>query len=417
MSERILCVDDDPNILQAYQRALRKRFQIEIALGGEEALAAVINQGPYAVVVADMQMPGMNGVELLKKVKKHAPDTVRMMLTGNADQQTALEAVNEGHIFRFMTKPCPPETFAKVLDAGITQYRLITAEKELLSKTVGGSIKMLTDVLAMVQPTAFGRASRVQRLVRQLCEELNAPHAWQIAIAAMLSQVGCVAVPEETLNKVYGGRELSQAESEAFRAHPKAGQDLLANIPRLEEVAEIIGYQEKLYDGGGFPADYRSGEKIPLGSRILKVALDWDALVSGGMNHEMALAEILDRRGWYDPAVVTALARVLEITAAHVIREVKISDLAEGMILARDIRSTRGTLLCARGQELTSAMWLRLRNYAINVGIVDAIKIFVPIEMADQFAKQDSVTIGEWEQMPRISPQGRHGERGGNDAS
>src|SRR3972149_11542699 len=91
-SERILCVDDDPNILQAYQRALRKRFHIEIALGGEEALAAVIHQGPYAVVVSDMRMPGMNGVELLKMVREHAPDTVRMMLTGNADQQTALDA-------------------------------------------------------------------------------------------------------------------------------------------------------------------------------------------------------------------------------------------------------------------------------------------------------------------------------------
>lgn len=387
MTERILCVDDDPNILEAYQRALRKQFHIDSALGGEEALAALGNQEPYAVVVADMQMPGMNGVQLLAKVRQHAPDTVRMMLTGNADQQTALQAVNDGHIFRFMTKPCPPEEFAKVLEAGIAQYRLITAEKELLSKTVGGSLKMLTDVLTMIRPIAFGRASRVQRLVRQLCEELNARHAWQIPIAAMLSQVGCVAVPEETLNKVYGGRELSEAESEAFRTHPKAGQELIANIPRLEKVAEIIGYQEKLYDGSGYPADYRSGDEIPLGSRILKVALDWDALVSDGMSHEMALAEILDRKGWYDPAVVTALARVLEITAAHVIREVKSSDLADGMILARDIRSGRGTLLCAKGQELTSAMRLRLRNYGVNVGIADAIKIFVPIDMADQFGE------------------------------
>ena len=106
MTTRILCVDDDSNILLGYQRALRKQFQIEVALGGEEGLAAVRNQGPYAVIVADMRMPGMDGVELLAKVREIAPDTVRMMLTGNADQQTALEAVNQGHIFRFMTKPC-----------------------------------------------------------------------------------------------------------------------------------------------------------------------------------------------------------------------------------------------------------------------------------------------------------------------
>ena len=106
MTTRVLCVDDDSNILLGYQRALRKQFQIEVALGGAEGLAAVRNRGPYAVIVADMRMPDMNGVELLAQVREIAPDTVRMMLTGNADQQTALVAVNQGHIFRFMTKPC-----------------------------------------------------------------------------------------------------------------------------------------------------------------------------------------------------------------------------------------------------------------------------------------------------------------------
>ena len=151
MNERILCVDDDPSVLQAYQRSLRKRYTIEPALGGDEAIAAVASQGPYAVVVCDMRMPGMNGVQTLAKIREIAPDTVRMMLTGNADQQTALEAVNEGRIFRFMNKPCPPEVFAAALDAGLEQYRLITAEKELLSKTLSGSVKLLTDVLGTGQ--------------------------------------------------------------------------------------------------------------------------------------------------------------------------------------------------------------------------------------------------------------------------
>jgi len=118
MNESILCVDDEPCVLQAYQRALRKHFIIEVAFGGEEALKTIAQKGPYAVIVADMRMPGMNGIQLLVKTREIAPHTVRMMLTGNADQQTALDAVNEGHIFRFMTKPCPPELFAKALEAG-----------------------------------------------------------------------------------------------------------------------------------------------------------------------------------------------------------------------------------------------------------------------------------------------------------
>src|SRR6185369_9959485 len=129
MSKKILCVDDDPNILEGFQRNLRKRFSIDIALGGDPALALIAKQGPYAVIVADMQMPGMNGVEFLVKAREKTPQTVRIMLTGNADQQTAVEAVNQGHVFQFLNKPCPPEMLAGALENGLRQYQLITAEK------------------------------------------------------------------------------------------------------------------------------------------------------------------------------------------------------------------------------------------------------------------------------------------------
>ncbi len=376
MTERILCIDDDPNILQAYQRALRKRFHIEPALGGEEALEAVRHQGPYAVVVADMRMPGLSGVEVLAQVKEIAPDTVRMMLTGNADQQTALEAVNRGHVFRFMTKPCPPDEFAQFLEAGIEQYRLIRAERDLMSKTLGGCIKVLTDVLAAVNPAAFGRASRVARLVNDIAVELGVEDGWRMRIAAMLSQVGCVSVPEETLAKVFRGQELSRIEAEQYAAYPALGREMLENIPRLEPVAEIIGYQEHPYEGTG-PDDPMHGEQIPLGSRVLKVALDFDALVHGGYSEDMAMARMHDRHGLYDPRVVETLGKVLRIEQTCVIRQVKVSQLADGMFLADDVRTMQGTLLCAKGQEMTASMRARLRNYVANVGLSAPIKVFV----------------------------------------
>src|SRR5438876_3981097 len=102
MSKKILCVDDEPNILQAYQRSLRKQFAIDTALGGAQALELIASQGPYAVIVADMQMPGMNGIEFLIQAAQKTPDTVRIMLTGNADQKTAVEAGNKGHVFQFL---------------------------------------------------------------------------------------------------------------------------------------------------------------------------------------------------------------------------------------------------------------------------------------------------------------------------
>jgi len=386
MNERVLCVDDDPNILQAYQRALRKRLNIETALGGEEALAAIVNQGPYAVVVADMRMPGMNGVQLLAKVKEIAPDTVRMMLTGNADQQTALEAVNKGQIFRFMTKPCSPEDLDKVLKAGIAQYRLITAERELLSKTLSGSVKVLTDILSLASPIAFGRASRVRRLAGQLASQLRLDNSWQVEIGAMLSQVGCVAVPEEILEKAYQGKELSRKELDAFEAYPLVGRELISHVPRLEGVAEVIAYQNQRFDGGGFPTDGKLGEALPAGSRVLKVALDFDALASSGTANDLAIAEMNARKGWYDPAVFDALKETLAITEVQVVREVRVHDLIDGAIVANDVLSLKGTLLCAKGQEVTQSLRARLKNYIANIGIQGAIKIMVPKEVADRDA-------------------------------
>ena len=144
MPAKILFVDDDELLLQTYQRHLRKLYDAEVALGAEEALAAVADRGPFAVIVSDMRMPGMNGIQLLAKVREIVPDTVRMMLSGHGDLNSAIEAVNEGNVFRFLTKPCSQATLLKALDAGLAQYRLVTAERELLSETLSGSLKVLS---------------------------------------------------------------------------------------------------------------------------------------------------------------------------------------------------------------------------------------------------------------------------------
>ena len=127
MSDKILFVDDDANILDAYKRQLKRQFQVETAQGGEEGLNAVRNSGPYAVVVSDLRMPGMDGNQFLAQVKEAAPETVRMMLTGFADLKTAMDAINRGNIFRLLTKPCAKEVLGEALSDGIEQYKKISA--------------------------------------------------------------------------------------------------------------------------------------------------------------------------------------------------------------------------------------------------------------------------------------------------
>src|SRR5687767_13631263 len=175
---KILFVDDDPNVLAGLQRTLRKQFTFDTALSGLEALEMIQACGPYAVIVADMRMPGMEGIELLERVRERAPDTVRLMLTGNADQQTAVDAVNRGQVFRFLNKPCGPETLVPALETSLHHYELVRVERELLEGTLTGSVKVLADVLGMVAPDALGRGQRLRGLMRRFAQMAGAGPEW-----------------------------------------------------------------------------------------------------------------------------------------------------------------------------------------------------------------------------------------------
>lgn len=383
MPDKILCVDDDPNILEGYKRQLRKGFELTTALGPEQGLQLVTEQGPFAVVVSDLNMPGMNGIEFLAQVRTRDPDTVRMLLTGNAELQTTIDAINQGHIFRFLTKPCAPETLADALRAGLVQHHLITAERELLDHTLSGSIKVLSEVLALVNPEAFGRSARITRYVESIAENLEVSELWSIRTAAMLSQIGCVILPEPVLKKVYGGESLTEEESQLFNQHPFVACDLIAKIPRMKHVAEIIKFQDAYYDGAGTSGDAHKGKTIPMEARILKVALDFDALESAGKSKAEAFGEMKQRKGWYDPSVVDALKSAFAKEIKYEVKTTVVADLREGMILGEDIRSSQQVLLASKGQQVTESMMLRLQSFRKSTGVREPFTVLIPIKTDD----------------------------------
>lgn len=379
MGEKILFVDDEINILAGFKRQLRKEFAMETALGPEEGLRVLKERGPFAVVVSDLRMPVMDGIEFLANVRKMYPDTVRMVLSGHADLQTAIKAVNEGNIFRFLTKPCHSDTLAKVLTAGITQYRLISAEKELLERTLKGSIKVMTELLSLANPEAFGRSSRIKRYVAQVAKFMGITDSWRLETAAMLSQVGFVILPQETLNKLYRGETLEGEEKELFDRHPVITADLLRNIPRLEEVAKIIQYQEKYFDGTGTPRDEIRGEEIPLGARILKAVLDLDMLNAAGASKKEGLARLGKREGLYDPKVLHAIEMALGVKQRYEVVSLGVAKLKGGMILGEDVTTEQGKLLISKGQEVSRPLIERLKNVAELARIKEPFRVFVPM--------------------------------------
>lgn len=382
---RVLCVDDEPQVLDGLATLLGRPFEVVTAKSAAEALNIVRHEKPFAVVLSDMLMPETDGAAFLEKVQEVSADSVRLLLTGRSDLDTAIRAVNRGRIFRFLTKPCPPEELRDAVAAAAEQYRLITAERDLLEQTLRGSINVLTEMLALTNPLAFSRAQRVQRLVRHMLPRFDKEQAWELDVTAMLSQIGLVTVPSELLEKVDHGLTLTPAEKQVYQRYPQVGKDIIGRIPRLETVAESIGLQHTRLD------QYRSNgtqREMPLGARILKAVIDFEERAAAGLDPRAVLREMHGRRGWYDSQVLEALGEAVEhLDQGTVRRELSLSELSSGMILNQAVKTEKGVLLIEKGQELTFSHLLRLLNFSKFEKIREPISVLVPSNLRARMAR------------------------------
>jgi len=383
--KRVLFVDDDPDILALFERQFRKQFVMEVALGAAEGLAALKSGRKFGVVVSDMTMPEMNGVEFLRQARQISPDTVRLMLSGNGDQATAVAAVNEGCVFKFLSKPCHPQALAGAIEAALSQYALIVGERELLEKTLNGCVQVLLEIISLIDPQGFGSAKAFRECALAIAKVLSVERLWEIEVSAMLSLIGKVAIPPEVVLKARLGRNLTEAERMMVDRVPEIGSQLLSHVPRLENVAKIVLYSGLNFDGSGFPKDGTSGTDIPEGARILKVAYDLTRLEATGLSYEDALEKMSEQTGGYDLRVLEAAAlsavsrwatgtspiqRQVETTLSISFRELKV-----GHVLISEIVTKAGMLIVAAGTTVTPTLLERLRNFSVVSGIREPITV------------------------------------------
>jgi response regulator RpfG family c-di-GMP phosphodiesterase len=374
MTEKILLVDDDSNILDAYRRSLSREFMLETALGADPALKLLADSGPYAVVVVDMRMPGMDGLQLLTRIKTISPDTVRIMLTGNADMETAINAINEGSIFRFLNKPCSKDLMAKTLTAALVQYRLVMVEKQLLEQTLSASIQVLTEVLSLVNPAAFSRAERARRYIHHIALSMKLGNTWQYEVAAMMSQLGCVTLPPETIDAVYAGEKLTPNEQTQYDAHPSVAFDLLSKIPRLEPIAWMIKHQnESLPEAGpGEPLEIRKG------AEILRLTLAYEKLIHKGKSRTEAVHTLSRQNSDFSADFFSALMTLDPNAEEAQLRRLRIEDLAPGMIIQQEVRTPDNVLLVSKGQEVSPALVIKLKNFHARRAIGADVTVSMP---------------------------------------
>ena len=370
-NRRILCVDDEPLVLEGLERTLFEHFEVTTESNPRRALE-ILRAGPaFAVVLSDMRMPEMDGAALLAGARELVPETSRILLTGQADINSAVAAVNQGQILRFLWKPCPAEMLIPALELGVEQYRLVTAERELLERTVTGCVRLMSEVLSLVAPALFSRTQRIKALVTHMVKKLSLDDPWRFEVAALFSMIGCVGLSEATLEQVLARRPLDAAEQKAFDDHPLMAHRLLSAIPRFEEIAAMI----KLQTGGpyGVPKD-----DIERGGAMLRVAFQVERITAQGKAVTDAISSLERKIDAGEQPFLKTLADFRNAEGSTTVRALGVGQMTSEMMLEEDVRTTNGVVVVPKGRELTMVLIERLFKFSRAGTLVEPIRVRVP---------------------------------------
>jgi response regulator RpfG family c-di-GMP phosphodiesterase len=410
----LLFVDDEPNILASLRRLFRPLgYTVYVAGGGKEGLA-ILEQENVDLVISDMRMPEMDGAAFLEQVARRWPQVMRILLTGFSDVSSAIAAVNQGGIYKYVSKPWDDtdiklsvrralelkfleqerrrlldltqqqndelralnQELEKRVAARTEELRQTFAQLEVthesLKKSYMASVKVFSNLVELREGAAQGHSRRVADVAHRLAARvgLSTAQCQDVLFAALLHDIGKIGLPDRVINKPF--ESLEQQDRLQVLKHPVVGEAVLMFLEPLQGAARIIRHHHERYDGKGYP-DQRAGKDIPLGACVLAVANDYDALQAGTLNGQRLSAQgarehILRQRGKaYDPDVVDAFMKlygegsVKPVDAPEL--TLKSKALKPGMVLSRDLLTRDGVLLLSRGYALDDKMIERIENF------------------------------------------------------
>jgi response regulator RpfG family c-di-GMP phosphodiesterase len=403
----LLFVDDEPSILSALRRLFRPHgYRILVAESGAAGLA-ILAQEHVDLIISDMRMPEMDGATFLKQVRQQWPNTVRILLTGYADVTSTVAAINEGEIYRYISKPWDDDEIVKTVREALERQKLESENRRLtaltqsqnealkalnasleqkvtertaelrkalsfveqahgdLKKSFVTSVQVFSSLVELrsgpVGSRLAGHGRRVADMARNLAQRMGMGdvEVQNIMLAGLLHDIGKLGLPDELLGKPFN--MLSQDQRALVIKHPLIGQNVLMAIEKFKDAAILVRHHHECFDGSGYP-DRLAGMAIPQGSRILSVVNDYDALQIGTLvqrplRPEEALSFLIDNRGKrYDPVAVDALVRLISETQKSVPVEMPLRTmhLKPGMVVSRELTHRDGYLLLAKGGILTA---------------------------------------------------------------
>lgn len=358
---RVLCVDDDAVMLRILTRTIGGDYEVLVAGSGGEALQMIENSEPIQVAISDHRMPGQSGAQFLQAVREKHPEIVRVLLTGETDLVEAVAAMNQAGLFRFLLKPGSRPILLDTLSAAVAQYQLQVAERELLQKTLIGTMRALSDVLAIANPIAFGHVNRIQELAIAVATHIKLPVQWPLEFAALASQLGHIALPERTLRRLYAAESLSVEENNQIAKSAQVAERILARIPRLGPVVDILSSLST-----GQPGAPRAFESV--GAEILRVVSAYEAVERRTGSRDSAIHRLRTQSDRFNSEVVKALTDVLglEISEIETI-EIPIGRVCIDMIVAEDICLRTGALLVPKGYRVSESFVARISNFNLDL--------------------------------------------------
>ena len=382
---KILIVESNSFTLAETQRVLSSNYTVQTAMNVPDGLRLLQQSGPFQIVISELQLGDASGVSFLRDVMNASPASIRIALTAATTVAPLIGAVNDAAVFQILAKPCPPEKLRQAVEGALRRHGEAVLERELVDRTLAGAITVLSEVLSAVDPMSFGRSMALRQNVRNLAKELELRSSWELEVAAMLCNVGLITIPASLITKWNSKVHLTAVEAEIVQRFPASGRTLIAKIPRLEKVADIVHYQNKNYDGSGFPADAVQGEQIPYGARVLKVLIDLAEIELRGIGRPEALTAMNNGQSRYDPKILQVAMRFFGYAPGNgnaVRRPVAIPVLAKelrtGYVLASNVETSDGKMLMATGFTITETLLARINNFGALSGLREPILVEKP---------------------------------------
>jgi response regulator RpfG family c-di-GMP phosphodiesterase len=374
----ILAVDDAPINLDILRETLEPEgYDLGIATTGEEALEIIPSLSPDLILL-DIMMPGIGGYETCRRLKNNeaTKDIPVIFITTKSETEDIVKGFKSGGV-DYILKPFQKEevcarveTHLELLDLRQSLEKENQRINELLEKTLNGSIGLLVEILSQFDGERFGKAASLKKMIQYLAKKLKIKDSWELETVGMLSQIGYVVIPPQIISKSREGKKLSPEEKAIVTSFPEAGASLLSHIPNLKQVSKIILYQNKRFDGGGFPRDEVEGKNIPLGARLFKILWDLVQLESDGTPREKAMGWLRKKTGWYDTDVMgkifeLLLAQEKEREAKESFKRVTLAEMQPGDVLEKDLKSVvADKVYFEAGESISFANLALLENYA-----------------------------------------------------